>query len=104
MSTHTYVTNLVGHTRERRTEGRRGDLRELDGDLQGTPVHKSAIYVRGAFASCDTHNSPGTLHAELDAERACRERAEARREDPQWDERCRFRTTQVSTHAFVPPR
>lgn len=35
------------------------------------------------------HHSPRALHAELDAERAGRKSAEARRQDPQWDERYR---------------
>src|SRR6266404_6491321 len=60
----TYVSELIGDTRESRAETGRTHFGELDRD-----------------------DAPCTLHAELQPERACREPAETARQDPERDER-----------------
>ena len=81
-----YVTELVRNTREGGTEGRWRDLRELDGNLEGTGCFSACPEVR--YGNGETYNAPCALDAELDAERAGCESAEGSRQDPEWDERC----------------
>ena len=78
----TYVSNLVRDTRESRTEGRRGHFGKLDWDLQCGREHSCQRTHALHPSLMATHHSPGTLHAELDAERASREGAEATWQDP----------------------